>query len=466
MAKTQHAPIDSPNFLGTPTAPTPGVGDIGSRIATTAYVNAKIPLPPGNQPITLQGDVGGRGTASIVATVLGLRGYPLASDGPGDTDVLQWSQAAWAWHPVKACEIGAQAGGAQGQIQVNDGSGQFTGITISGDASINTSSGVATVLGLRSRPVAPTAPLDGQVLAWSQVGGSWGPATLSGSGGGGVDAPADGFYYGRQNASWQRVAPAGNYLTANQAITLSGDATGTGATAIPVSLATVNANLGTFQGLTVNAKGLVTAAVNQNYLTNAAAGSTYLPLVGGTISGTAPGMLTIQRNAAPLTPGSFVFGTALWINFADNETAVGMLLDSYAGAGNLIFRRVHGTSAAKTATLAGDMIGAITSRGYDGAAYSATGTARIRFDALQNYTAAAQGTTVVIDTNPIGSTVRVTQAKFGPGLEVGTPTAPAGGMLVGDINAASRVMVNGVAVGTGGGGGGSIWDSGSSIWDT
>ena len=61
--------------------------------------------------------------------------------------------------------------------------------------------------------------------------------------------------------------PALSYLTANQTITLSGDATGSGATAITVTLDTVNANVGTFQGLTVNAKGLVTAAANQSYLT-------------------------------------------------------------------------------------------------------------------------------------------------------------------------------------------------------
>ena len=46
-------------------------------------------------------------------------------------------------------------------------------------------------------------------------------------------------------------------------ITLSGDVTGTGAAAITTTLATVNSNVGTFQGITVNAKGLVTAAVNQ-----------------------------------------------------------------------------------------------------------------------------------------------------------------------------------------------------------
>lgn len=53
-----------------------------------------------------------------------------------------------------------------------------------------------------------------------------------------------------------------SYLTANQTITASGDATGSGTTALSLTLATVNSNVGTFQGMTVNAKGLVTAASN------------------------------------------------------------------------------------------------------------------------------------------------------------------------------------------------------------
>jgi len=48
---------------------------------------------------------------------------------------------------------------------------------------------------------------------------------------------------------------------------LTGDVT-TSAGALATTLATVNSNIGTFQGITVNGKGLVTAASNQNYVPN------------------------------------------------------------------------------------------------------------------------------------------------------------------------------------------------------
>jgi phage-related tail fiber protein len=56
------------------------------------------------------------------------------------------------------------------------------------------------------------------------------------------------------------------YLTANQTITLSGDATGTGSTAITVTLANSGVTAGTYRSVTVNAKGLVTAGTNPTTL--------------------------------------------------------------------------------------------------------------------------------------------------------------------------------------------------------
>ena len=57
------------------------------------------------------------------------------------------------------------------------------------------------------------------------------------------------------------------FLTANQTITLSGDATGSGTTAITVTLANSGVTAGTYNSVTVNAKGLVTAASNVAVLT-------------------------------------------------------------------------------------------------------------------------------------------------------------------------------------------------------
>lgn len=56
------------------------------------------------------------------------------------------------------------------------------------------------------------------------------------------------------------------YLTGNQSITLSGDVTGSGTTAITTTLANSGVTAGTYNGpYTVNAKGLVTTAANVTF---------------------------------------------------------------------------------------------------------------------------------------------------------------------------------------------------------
>ena len=68
---------------------------------------------------------------------------------------------------------------------------------------------------------------------------------------------------------------------------LTGDVTTTAGTAA-TTLATVNSNVGTFNGITVNAKGLVTAASNQSYLTSASSiAASQLPALSGDVTTTA-----------------------------------------------------------------------------------------------------------------------------------------------------------------------------------
>lgn len=66
----------------------------------------------------------------------------------------------------------------------------------------------------------------------------------------------------------QRDISSFDFITGNQNITLNGDVSGSGTTSITTTLATVNSNVGTFNNVTVNAKGLVTAASNVAYLTS------------------------------------------------------------------------------------------------------------------------------------------------------------------------------------------------------
>jgi hypothetical protein len=105
------------------------------------------------------------------------------------------------------------------------------------------------------------------------------------------------------------------YITGNQPITLSGDVSGSGATAIAAALATVNANVGAFQGITVNAKGLVTAATNQNYA----------PLASPTFTGTAAFVGTDLTIPAAVTANgattiTWTNGEAQNVNMTGNAT--------------------------------------------------------------------------------------------------------------------------------------------------
>lgn len=113
----------------------------------------------------------------------------------------------------------------------DSGSGTATSIkAIAGDGSYVTLSGTQTITGAKSFSTVPT------------VSGS---LSLSDS---------------STNVATTEFVKGQNYLTGNQSITVSGDATGSGTTAITLTLANSGVTAGTYTKLTVNAKGLVTSA--------------------------------------------------------------------------------------------------------------------------------------------------------------------------------------------------------------
>jgi hypothetical protein len=258
------APLASPVFTGTPQAPTQLASDNGTALATTAWV---------------------RGALEAAST-------QVSAMPPLDPEIGQlWFDAETAnlfvWYEDSTS--------GQWVIAVNPGGvaqgtptdwANITGKPATFPPTVPIAQSDVTTL---TADLAAKAPLASPAFTGT-------PSLPSGSTG--VTQAA-----ATSNTSLATTAyvKSQNYLTGNQTVTLSGDLTGSGTTAISATLATVNANVGTFQGLTVNAKGLVTAAVNQSYLTGtvaigsggtgqttAAAGLTALgglPLAGGTLSG-------------------------------------------------------------------------------------------------------------------------------------------------------------------------------------
>jgi hypothetical protein len=103
---------------------------------------------------------------------------------------------------------------------------------------------------------------------------------------------------GDNDTSVATTAFVGAAITAapNKTITLSGDVSGSGTAAIPTVLATVNANVGTWNNVTLNAKGLATAGSNVGYLTSSG------------VSGMTAGQLAVAATATTIT-SSIPYGT-------------------------------------------------------------------------------------------------------------------------------------------------------------
>ncbi len=88
------------------------------------------------------------------------------------------------------------------------------------------------------------------------------------------------------------------YITGNQNITLSGDITGSGTTSITTSLANSGVTAGTYNGITVNSKGIVTNAINQNYLT-----SNQTITITGDATGSGTTSIPLTLNTVPIIKG-------------------------------------------------------------------------------------------------------------------------------------------------------------------
>lgn len=93
------------------------------------------------------------------------------------------------------------------------------------------------------------------------------------------------------------------YLTANQNIVVSGDATGSGTTAITLTLAASGVSADTYNVVSVNSKGLVTAGSNVSYLTSYTETDTLQSVVARGASSNAA-TITLSAGTASLGTGT------------------------------------------------------------------------------------------------------------------------------------------------------------------
>jgi hypothetical protein len=150
--------------------------------------------------------------------------------------------------------------------------------------------------------------------------------------------------------AWSKITGAPSFITGNQTITLSGDVTGSGATSISTTLATVNSNVGSFGNsttvptFTVNAKGLITAASSTSIPTAATASTGLL---------TATDWNIFNGKQAALSGTGFVKISGTTISYDNSTYALASALSGYLplSGGTLTGALVGTTSAFNSSTL-------------------------------------------------------------------------------------------------------------------
>lgn len=303
------------------------------------------------------------------------------------------SSAVWAdgYSPSLGGAGGGTPGGSSGQIQINN-SGAFAGVTISGDGTIS-GSGVLAVTktgGVSFGALATVTPGTGIATALGiAIGSAGAPVVLGGAGG---------------TPSAVNLSNATN-LPAAALPALTGDIT-TSAGAAATTLATVNANTGSFgsstaiPNFTVNGKGLITAA-----------GTNAVIAPAGTLTGA-----TLAANV-----------------LASSLTSVGVLTGGSTGAGftvALSTATVTGTLAAgRLPALTGD---ATTSAGSAATTVGAIGGKAITLGAAFTTTGAgaatfALGASTQTYTFPSAT---ATLAQLGANTFTGAQTFPASGIIL------------------------------------
>jgi hypothetical protein len=366
-ASSTYAPLASPALTGAPTAPTAAAGTNTTQIATTAFVQAA--TDAAKQGLTVKQSCRVATTANItlsgtqtidgISVAAGERVLVKNQTTGSENGIYVVASGSWA----RATDFDASADVADGAFTfVEEGSSNADSgwvlttdgaITVgttalsftqfSGAGQITAGNGLTKtgnqidVVGTSGRIVANADSIDlasGVATAgtyksvtvdtYGRVTAGTNPTSLSGYGI--TDAqPLDADLTAiaalagtsgllKKTAADTWSLDTSTYLTGNQSISVTGDATGSGTTSISLTLANSGATAGTYRSVTVDAKGRVTAGTNPTTLSGYgitdAASSTHAHgnITNAGAIGSTANLPIITTTSGVLTTGSF--GTA------------------------------------------------------------------------------------------------------------------------------------------------------------
>lgn len=134
-----------------------------------------------------------------------------------------------------------------------------------------------------------------------------------------------GTFNGIEVDSYGRVISAteNNYLTDNQNISITGDATGSGTTSINLTLANTGVTAGTWNGITVDSKGRITALSNDEFLT----GNQQIT-INGDVTGSGTTSITTTLADTGVTSGSYGSATSSLSAIVDSKGRIISAVDT------------------------------------------------------------------------------------------------------------------------------------------